>query len=313
MNLTQSSRLDISQLDANHHRLDCIHCDYQINSEHPPEIATFRCNVRAHLNDAFRVWRCPNCETIHCLEKVDLNFYYQGYPMAQAELNFSIRACYRNILEQFKKHDFSPTHKLLDYGCANGIIIESFKELGFNHCYGYEPYDATGRFGNPDILQQGPFDYILLQDVLEHVEDPRQLLKQLDQVLAPGGYILIGMPRADRIDLTQPDCSDYGNVVHVPYHLFLLTPTGLEQMGREQGWQAVEFFGRAYHDTRWLGVNSRTWNAYQRLGDGAIDAIVEPIDLGMALRSPDVLLSAMFGYWTSLHLHMAVMFRKPGL
>jgi SAM-dependent methyltransferase len=154
-------------------------------------------------------------------------------------------------------------------------------------------------------------DYILLQDVLEHVEDPRVLLDQLNQILKPGGHILIGMPRADRIDLSKPEQSDYNNVVHVPYHLHLLTPEGLEKLGRQQGWQIAEAFEIAYHDTRWFGVNSRTWNAYQRLADGAIDAIVEPIRLGRALRSPDVLLNAALGYWTSYHLHIAMMFRKP--
>jgi hypothetical protein len=81
-------------------------------------------------------------------------------------------------------------------------------------------------------------------------------------------------------------------------------------LGIQQGWQPVQLFEQAYHDTRWFGVNSRSWNAYQRLGDGAIDAIYEPIQLSRALTSPDLLRSAALGYWTSLHLHMAILFRK---
>jgi 2-polyprenyl-3-methyl-5-hydroxy-6-metoxy-1,4-benzoquinol methylase len=84
----------------------------------------------------------------------------------------------------------------------------------------------------------------LLQDVIEHVEDPNALLGELDGLLAPGGYILIGTPNTANIDLTRPNVSDFYNQVHVPYHLHLYTHESLELLGCRQGWKAVDFFDR---------------------------------------------------------------------
>ncbi len=302
--------LNISELKADQHRLNCVTCDYQINEQNPPEVATFPCNLRAHWGETFRVWRCPTCGTIHCLEFVNLDEYYEGYPLADAELTFALRLCYRNTYKRLAAHNFTPAHSLLDYGCANGIVIQYLQERGFPNCYGYDPYGAPDRFGNPETLQKAPFDYILLQDVLEHVEDPYELLSKLDSLLAPGGHILIGVPRADHIDLAQPDRCDFYNAIHVPCHLHIYTKDGLASLGVKQGWEPVKFYDRAFHDTRWFGLNARTWNAYQRLGEGAIDTIFEPIDLKKAVISPSVLFNAAFGYALSFKTDMAMMFRK---
>jgi 2-polyprenyl-3-methyl-5-hydroxy-6-metoxy-1,4-benzoquinol methylase len=42
--------------------------------------------------------------------------------------------------------------------------------------------------------QEGPFDTILLLDVLEHLVDPWKLVAELHQVLAPGGHIVASIP-----------------------------------------------------------------------------------------------------------------------
>jgi SAM-dependent methyltransferase len=297
-------------LNPSQHRLTCVLCNYQINPQNPPEFATFACNLRAHAGQQFQVWRCPTCGSIHCLEKVNLDEYYENYPLAIAELTFPLRFCYRNILKRLQQHGFTPAHSLLDYGCANGIVLQYLQERGYSRCYGYDLYGAPDRFGNPANLDYAPFDYILLQDVLEHDEDPHALLSKLNHLLAPGGSILIGVPRADKIDLTQTDRSDYYNTIHAPCHLHIYTKAGLESLGRQQGWEPLTFYDRAFHDTRWFGLNARTWNAYQRLGDGAIDTIFEPINLQKAIRSPEVVFNALFGYWLSYRTDMAMLFRK---
>jgi SAM-dependent methyltransferase len=301
----------LSQLNSQSHRLTCNICHYRIDPDRPPEIFPFTCNVRRFQNEQFRVWRCPDCGTVHCLEKVDLDRYYQHYPVREANLTSELRTCYHVIHDRLVKHGFSLQNSLLDYGCANGLVIQYFQELGFSRCHGFDPYGAPQGFGDRAILDQGPFDYILTQDVLEHVEDPRVVLAQFDRLLAPGGKILIGIPNVEHLDLSQPQVSDYYNEIHVPYHLHLYPRPRLEALGMEQGWQVVDFFDRSYHDTRRFSVNTRSWNAYQRCIDGTIDAVYEPIDLWRAVRSPEVLFYALFGYWFSLKTGMAVLFQKP--
>ncbi|MBW4563932.1 MAG: class I SAM-dependent methyltransferase [Mojavia pulchra JT2-VF2] len=291
-------------------RIKCVVCNSSINENKKSALATFASNVRAFRKEKFKVWRCSQCQTIHCLDVVDLPQYYAKYPIAQAKLTWPYLFYYRNLRRQLTKHGFSKNHSFLDYGCANGLFLEYLQKCGFANCYGYDPYGSENGFGDRSILNHGPFDYILLQDVIEHVEDPHELLSKLDSLLAPGGYILIGTPNAANLDLSKPHISDFYNDVHVPYHLHIYTRESLESVGYKQGWQPVEFFARPYHDTPWFAMNTRAWNQYQRLFDGSIDTIYEPLKVWKALASYKFWFYALFGYWLSFRTGMAVMFRK---
>jgi SAM-dependent methyltransferase len=293
----------------NQQRLECF-CHYHINPNNSSQFATFPCNVRAFTGETFKVWRCPNCQTIHALDAINLDCYYAKYPVSDATLTWPYRIIYRKLHQRLLKHGFSKTHSLLDYGCgANGLFLQYLKQKGFTNCYGYDPYGSPESFGNLTVLQQKPFNYILLQDVIEHIDDPDALLSELNHLLAPGGYILIGTPNAANIDLTRPDISDHYNPIHAPYHLHLYTPKTLESLGSRQGWEAVEFFDRAYYDIPFV-LNTRAWNEYQRLLDGTLNVILEPIKIWKALTSYKYLFYAIFGYWLSFKTDMALMFRK---
>ena len=294
-------------------RTRCVICDYQIDENNESIFRKYQCNVRAFKQEIFKVWRCPNCQTIHSLDIVDIAPYYAKYPIGDSNLTWAMRLCYSTLSKQLIKYGFSKAHSILDYGCANGLFIEYFRKKGFSKSYGYDPYASENGFGNDAILAKAPFDYILLQDVIEHVEDPRKLLSKLDSLLAPGGYILIGTPNAANIDLTKPNISDFYNPVHVPYHFHVYTPQALEYLGNSQNWEAVEFRDRAYHDTPWMGVNTRAWNQYQRLCDGSLDTIHEPIELRKAITSSKMIFYVLFGYWLSYHTEMSMMFRKNAL
>jgi 2-polyprenyl-3-methyl-5-hydroxy-6-metoxy-1,4-benzoquinol methylase len=295
---------------TSHQRLECPICNYRINPNQESAFVLFPCNVRAFRNESFKVWQCPSCGTIHCLDVVNLEHYYAQYPFGHQILSFPLRLCYHNLLRKLKKQNFSKSHSLLDYGCGSGQFVQYLQQQGFINSYGYDPYAELEGFGNPIVLQQAPFDYILLQDVVEHVEDPNKLFYELNTILAPGGYILIGTPNASRIDLTKPHVSDYYNSVHTPYHLHIYTDKSIELLGRRQGWEVVNFFDRPYHDTFWFGLNARAWNEYQRTLDDTINVIFEPIQYWKALTSYKFIFFAIFGYWLSLKTEMTIMFCK---
>ena len=292
-------------------RLECLICNYRVEPNNESAFSTFPCNVRAFMDEKFKVWRCPDCKTIHCLDVVDLDHYYAKFPIFQATLTWTYRVVYDNLCRQLTKHGFSKTHSLLDYGCgAKGLFVQYLQERGFANSYGYDPYGTKDGFGDPTTLERAPFDYISLQDVIEHVEEPHVLLGKLDSLLSPGGYILIGAPNPANLDLNRPDLPDHYNFVHVPYHLHIYTRETLESLGRCQGWEPVEFFDRRYDDTRWFGFNARAVHAYISLFDGSLDVIFEPFKYGKALTSYKFLFYAIFGYWLSFRSGMAIMFRK---
>lgn len=245
---------------------------------------------------------------IHCREVVDLDHYYAKYPFADATLTWPFRFFYRNLARRLTRFGFSRDSTLLDYGCGSGVFLEYLRGRGFAHVHGYDPYGDPHEHGDAAVLDRGPFDTILLQDVLEHVEEPASLLNEMDAYLKPGGHILVGTPDADKIDLARVD--RYLNELHAPYHLHIHTRSAVESLGRRLGWSPVGFYGRPYHDRPYLGLNTAAAKAYQSLLDGTLDAVLEPVRPLTALASPRFLFYAVFGYWIRRAADMAIVFRK---
>jgi 2-polyprenyl-3-methyl-5-hydroxy-6-metoxy-1,4-benzoquinol methylase len=104
------------------------------------------------------------------------------------------------ILERFVK----PGGSLLDFGCGNGRFLRAARRAGLQ-AEGVE-LDATTRrraaeksgcnVRSLDEIAAGArtYDVIHLGDVLEHLPDPRKVMAELQDALAPGGVFLIEGP-----------------------------------------------------------------------------------------------------------------------
>ncbi len=289
---------------------DCSTCSVCGRQRAPTDQhALVPCHVRAFRGQQFQLWRCACCNTLHCAERVDLPSYYAKYPFARAKLTRPFRIFYRNLLSRLTRHGFNPDRSLLDYGCGQGLFLRYLARAGFRRAVGYDPYADPAGWGNAAVLKQAPFDFILLQDVLEHVEEPQRLLAQLDSYLAPNGLLVVGTPNAERIRLDR--APRFLNELHAPYHLHIYGRQTVEAWGLALGLQAVDFWDRAYHDTLWPGLNTRAGKAYQSLVDGTLDAALERIDVRRAMASPRFWWWSLAGYWLSQRADMTVVFRKP--
>ena len=93
--------------------------------------------------------------------------------------------------------------KVLDIGPGSGLMGRALKSKGFSELYAVEIDEAAREHVNPIYKQvtetitpyQGEqFDLVLLMDVLEHMVDPESFLREVSQMVAPGGHILISLP-----------------------------------------------------------------------------------------------------------------------
>ncbi len=94
--------------------------------------------------------------------------------------------------------------RLLDVGAATGAFLVEARARGFEVA-GVEPSPAaaTARARGLDVLE-GPleaaqfstssFDVVTIQDVLEHVVDPRAALRRVGGWLAPRGRLVVTVP-----------------------------------------------------------------------------------------------------------------------
>jgi 2-polyprenyl-3-methyl-5-hydroxy-6-metoxy-1,4-benzoquinol methylase len=100
-----------------------------------------------------------------------------------------------------------PPSRILDLGCSGGLLSERMRALG-HHLTSVdvvelpEVHGRVDRFIRAD-LDQGlpsevrelaPFDIAVCADVLEHVREPEQLLKQIREVLTPRGTLIASVP-----------------------------------------------------------------------------------------------------------------------
>lgn len=145
--------------------------------------------------------------------------------------------------------------------------------------------------------------------MLEYVNVSNTLLSLLNYLLTPGGYILSGTPNAANIDLTRPDVSNHYNSIYAPYHFNLYTAKPLESLGSRQEREAVSFFDRLYYNLFFV-LNTPAWNKYQRLLDGTLNVVLEPILTWKALTSYKDLFYTLSGYWLSFKTYMNLMLCK---
>jgi len=96
--------------------------------------------------------------------------------------------------------------RLLDVGSAQGVLAERFGARGFEVvCIEGDPglaATAAGRcrqmiianLDQPVMGLTGTFDVIVLGDVLEHLQDPLQVLRDLLRYLKPDGKLIVSVP-----------------------------------------------------------------------------------------------------------------------
>jgi SAM-dependent methyltransferase len=103
--------------------------------------------------------------------------------------------------------------RLLDLGCAYGPFLSAAGDLGFSPV-GLDPAEDAVRYvrehlGFPAFLgffpesppewQSRSFDVITLWYVIEHFEDPRRALGEINRLLKPGGILAFGTPSFEGI------------------------------------------------------------------------------------------------------------------
>jgi SAM-dependent methyltransferase len=99
---------------------------------------------------------------------------------------------------------------VLDYGCGTGKIVEELRKIGVE-AFGCDVFYDGGDYSksvNPEIFggiirkiehhsipfDAGFFDYVINNQVMEHVEDLESVLSEIHRVLKPGGVVLSLFP-----------------------------------------------------------------------------------------------------------------------
>lgn len=165
--------------------------------------------------------------------------------------------------------------RVLDIGCATGIIggllkenkncvvtgIEcdevSYKialESGiYENVYNFSITDYRNRTYRKFIKNKSKYDYIILADVLEHIDDPLKIIDIFKDKLTSNGKFLISVPNVAHIDIIKGLINkkfNYNNVgILDSTHLRFFTATSFVEMIQNYNKLHDTYFSIEYFDS----------------------------------------------------------------
>lgn len=115
-----------------------------------------------------------------------------------------------NILRRFRGRQ---RQMFLDIGCGAGGYLLAARDLGFE-VRGIEPSSShsevartrlklpvtTGYFESGGLSEQ--FDVVMLSHVIEHILDPKKFLRDVFEVVSPGGCLVVVTPNVESLSAT---------------------------------------------------------------------------------------------------------------
>jgi 2-polyprenyl-3-methyl-5-hydroxy-6-metoxy-1,4-benzoquinol methylase len=145
--------------------------------------------------------------------------------------------------------------RVLEIGAGLGGTLDGFRQKGWS-VVGVEPGQwccdyAKDRHGLDLIcatfqdagLQPESFDAVLLLHVIEHIDDPFKALREISQLVRPGGYLVLETPRYDTLTFRILKGRERSVMSD---HLHYFTRKSMLAMCRDAGFEAqrVEAVGR---------------------------------------------------------------------
>ncbi len=146
-----------------------------------------------------------------------------------------------------------PDALVVDVGCGGGALLRIMKRLGPPawRLVGVDfSDDAIDRLGVAGIEgRKGRFeqmdwdlpdpDAIVMNQVIEHLDDPAAVVKRSFELLKPGGVLLVETPSVDAWD-ARLFWKRYWGGWHTPRHWTLYTPATLAALVEKHGFEIIE-------------------------------------------------------------------------
>ena len=236
----------------------------------------------------FAIVQCRQCGLVYANPRFDDDEILQHYGAAQDPLYLEERrgrelTFQRHLAPLLNVYGHWPaaSERLLDVGCYIGVFVEVAGEAGWN-AMGIEPSSwgtAEARKRGLNVIQgtlansglaADSFDVVTMWDVIEHVTDPMEVLRQAHNVLRSDGLLVlhtmdIGSPFARLMGRRWPWLMEM--------HLYYFDRKTLRAMLEKAGFRLV----RAEAQGRYLrlGYLVTRVRPYSRMAAGVLNWLIE--------------------------------------
>ena len=144
-------------------------------------------------------------------------------------------------------NQFVKVGKILDIGCGRGLFLDVMRRGGWDPI-GTELNEKTAFYAiktyglkvlHGDIIQHKlpsqSLDTININQVLEHLKNPGQVIEESYRLLRKGGMLIISVPDLGSSQFTIGKKNWF--LLDLPFHLFHFTEEGLENLLRKNGFK----------------------------------------------------------------------------
>lgn len=226
----------------------------------------------------YEYWHCRPCGSLYLhplpvdrlADIYPANYY--SYAGAGAGLLGRIKdrldaRLFRSCLRRLPGRQLS----ILDVGGGSGWMLDVIRQMDDRVSY-TEVVDLDERAGDEararghsyacvrveEYDSSRQFDFILLLNLIEHVESPRRVLSRLAERLAPDGLILVKTPNTDSLD-ARVFRRSYWAGLHVPRHWTLFTRPSFERLLQGTG-LVLDDFSYTQGGPFWAASLLAVWN-----------------------------------------------------
>ncbi|MFN8058175.1 MAG: class I SAM-dependent methyltransferase [Vicinamibacterales bacterium] len=203
---------------------------------------------------------CRECGVIYLQNRPDLAELRTIYPPAYYDYNEYLGTFVTWLRSLAQRGRITPIARyaapgafIVEVGCGNGELLRALKAYGdpswrlmgidfsSEACAFVERHGIDARCGRFEALEwhDRPPDVVIMNQVIEHLDDPRRCVRRARELLAPGGVLIVETPSTDAWDADWFRPRWWGGW-HCPRHWNLYTPATLAGLFEREGLTVVE-------------------------------------------------------------------------
>lgn len=178
-------------------------------------------------NNWYTAIKCLNCGlvyaspqpvlTLESINEIYATEYYDNYFGTEISYQDPSTAayymkCYEKEFTVYQQYaSKKESLKVLDVGCGDGKFLEIFRKNGYV-CLGLEPSATAAKIAREKGFEvidtpfldmppsYGQFDFIFMDNVIEHINEPNDFAKKAFDLLLPGGIYVTKTPNSNSLN-----------------------------------------------------------------------------------------------------------------
>lgn len=173
---------------------------------------------------------------------------------------------YANSLERIETlRKYINLNDVCDIGCGEGVFLKALSDLGYKNTIGLEPSIKARNYASANNLNifEGEIEsvnglffkkhnahIVTMFHVIEHLKNPKEVLKGIYDNLTEGDHLVIETPDTDSRIFTK---TNYRNKFIYPEHLFYFNKNNLQKLLKEIGFTSIASGNRDFNEKN-LGI-----------------------------------------------------------